>query len=90
MSGLVDIWTSEVAKLREKGQNFSLFSRDDASATSTLTPSTNPDEANLEAGRSPSGWSKSNNLAAIWQAKKIPALHYSEVSVSMLVDCFSP
>lgn len=87
MSGLVDIWTSEVDKLREKGQNFTLLSKGNASAASTLTPPASLDQASQEA--SP-GRSFFNNLAANWQVKKLVAPHCSEATLSMLVNCFSP
>lgn len=80
MSGLVDMWTSELAKLREKGQ--------------TIWPSSGSSPTNLESskeGESRTG-SLGKSLPTFIRGMRVSAivLPYSEASISMLVECFSP
>ncbi|KAM7482556.1 hypothetical protein LguiB_007139 [Lonicera macranthoides] len=81
MSGIVDKWTSELAKLQNKGRT--IFS-------SGSSPTAQPPEAShvvvhhgaQERSLSSSlGWAQKLN----WNL-----VSYSEASVSMLVECVSP
>ncbi|CAK7329773.1 unnamed protein product [Dovyalis caffra] len=81
MSGLVDIWTSELAKLREKGQNIwsSGSSPTDTAESSKVVPG---EEGSLRLAKT---------LPALIRGMRVnsPVLAYSEASLSMLIDCFS-
>ncbi|CAK9150834.1 unnamed protein product [Ilex paraguariensis] len=80
MSGLVDIWTSKVAKLRNnKGE-----AEATVSSSGSVPTSPGASQVNLEEERSTLGI-----LSPIF-AKLSPAAICSDTSVSMLVDCFSP
>ncbi|PIN08282.1 hypothetical protein CDL12_19135 [Handroanthus impetiginosus] len=81
MSGLVDIWTEEVAKLREKGQ--AVFSAGSTARTS--------EEAAHVDERTGGGsfWWQTGLAAQVLRVKELPSLKWSEASVSMLVDIFS-
>ncbi|KAL6560794.1 hypothetical protein OROGR_004353 [Orobanche gracilis] len=78
MSGIVDIWTSELAKLRNK-----------ARAVFSSSPP-NQEAARVAAEKS---WDSTrwptDRLAEASQAKKLPALQLSDAAVSMLVDSSS-
>ncbi|KAK2665219.1 hypothetical protein Ddye_003793 [Dipteronia dyeriana] len=82
MSGIIDTWTGEVAKLREKGR----------------TSGSNPDgdQSRQVGGITKEGNLLSGKLSSLIQeyvkdkSLKVVLLPYSEASVSMLVDCFSP
>ncbi|KAK9291933.1 hypothetical protein L1049_019885 [Liquidambar formosana] len=81
MSGIVDMWTSEVARLREKGRT--IFSS--GSSPSTLESSqqqvVRAEKESLT--RSFPGLTRLTGVNS-------PVLLYSEASVNMLVECFSP
>ncbi|KAL9391527.1 hypothetical protein Peur_015447 [Populus x canadensis] len=80
MSGLVDIWTRELSKLREKGQTVW------SSGSSPI---------NVESSKVVPGEERSLRLVKPLPALirgmrvKSPALTYSEASLSMLINCFS-
>ncbi|OAY25461.1 hypothetical protein MANES_17G096800v8 [Manihot esculenta] len=79
MSGLVDIWTAELAKLREKGQT--LWSGNSSpTATSESSKLARSEGATL-----------AESLATFVRGMRVksPGLPYSEAALSMLVDCFS-
>ncbi|KAF2305857.1 hypothetical protein GH714_008465 [Hevea brasiliensis] len=78
MSGLVDIWTAELAKLREKGQ--AIWSS--KSSTTTSEPS--------KLARS-EGANQAESLATLVRGMRVKSsgLAFSEASLSMLIDCFS-
>ncbi|KAL8540324.1 hypothetical protein ACS0TY_001795 [Phlomoides rotata] len=80
MSGLVDIWTSELAKLKSKGQ--AVFSSGSAPPTQEAA------RADEMSGATTSLWWPTG-LAQTFQVKKFPAFQCSDASVSMLVDSFS-
>lgn len=75
MSGLIDKWTDELAKQREKGE-YSVFSNGASAASARQMISS------------------FGSLGSIGKLKMPAAFTnyycYSEASVSMLVDCFSP
>nr|BAF63482.1 hypothetical protein [Potamogeton distinctus] len=76
MSGLVDMWTNEVAKLREKSQEF--FKRDSTPPTSHVR------EKQQSSVRYPV-------LSQALRIKKQPPVTLCSVAaVSMIVDCVSP
>lgn len=81
MSGLVDMWTSESAKAREKGR------------APLEGGSSHPVEPSREVGSeqpSAAAAASSSSLLA-FQAKRWPTvLIYSETALSMLMECFSP
>ncbi|GMY05907.1 hypothetical protein FCV25MIE_01146 [Fagus crenata] len=78
MSGLVDMWTSEMAKLREKGQT--IFSN-----------GTSPTNAESNQRVQPKEGSSTGLVTAFSRFMPInsPVVLCSEASLSMLVDCFS-
>ncbi|XVE94111.1 hypothetical protein REPUB_Repub01dG0253100 [Reevesia pubescens] len=80
MSALVDIWTNELAKLREKGQT--LFS----SGSSLIAAESSQVVQSQE--------NSSTELARAFVSRVMrlnsPVVLCSEGSVSMLVQCFSP
>ncbi|KAK1559882.1 hypothetical protein Q3G72_019462 [Acer saccharum] len=81
MSGIVDTWTNEVAKLREKGR--------------TIGSSPGGDQSRQDDGITKEGNILSGKLSSLIQdmkdkSLKVVLLPHSEASVSMLVDCFSP
>ncbi|KAG8364280.1 hypothetical protein BUALT_Bualt19G0112000 [Buddleja alternifolia] len=83
MSSLVDIWTSEVAKLRSKDQaNLSGGSAPTSHEAATVTAHADESSGSL-------WWP--TGLAPLAQRviEKLPALHCSEASLSMLVDSFT-
>ena len=77
MSGLVDIWTGELAKLREKGQ--AVWS---SGSSPTNVESSKGEEGSLRLVKP---------LPASIRGMRVksPALTYSEASLSMLVDCLN-
>ncbi|KAI5592082.1 hypothetical protein POPTR_004G148100v4 [Populus trichocarpa] len=77
MSGLVDIWTSELSKLREKGQT--IWS---SGSSPTNVESSKGEEGSLRLVKP---------LPALIRGMRVksPALTYSEASLSMLINCFS-
>ncbi|CAA2990311.1 Hypothetical predicted protein [Olea europaea subsp. europaea] len=75
MSGLVDMWNSELAKLRNKGQ--------DGSVKTSHEKEASPDERS-------STLRQSASLAKAMKDKVQLALKCSEASVSMLVESFCP
>ncbi|KAK3195609.1 hypothetical protein Dsin_026919 [Dipteronia sinensis] len=84
MSGIVDTWTNEVAKLREKGEK-----------GQTIGSSPGSDQSRQVGGITKEGNVLSGKLSSLIQEMKDKSpvllfLPYSEASVSMLVDCFSP
>ncbi|KAK1269133.1 hypothetical protein QJS04_geneDACA006570 [Acorus gramineus] len=78
MSSLVDMWTSQVAKLREKGRTMLSGGSGSGGSDPGSEPGT-PREAPL-------------GMAGLNQAMRAEpkAPPYSETAVSMLVECFSP
>ncbi|KAL5855730.1 hypothetical protein ACOSQ4_005532 [Xanthoceras sorbifolium] len=81
MSGLVDRWTSELAKLREKGPTtLSNGSSPGNGESSQVGP---VKEANLFSAGKLSSFVKEMRVNSL-------TLPYSEAAVSMLVECFSP
>ena len=81
MSGIVDTWTNEEAKLREKGRTIGLSPDGDQSRqVDGITK-----ESNLLSGKLSSLIQKMKD-----KSLKLVFLPHSEASVSMLVDCFSP
>ncbi|PON56974.1 hypothetical protein PanWU01x14_177040 [Parasponia andersonii] len=83
MSGLVDMWTTEMAKLKEKGQT--LFSKGSG-------PS-NAGSFDVVKEKEGSSVSASNGLSSAFSrvmgANSALAL-CSEASISMIVECSSP
>ncbi|KAL9391528.1 hypothetical protein Peur_015448 [Populus x canadensis] len=80
MSGLVDIWTGELAKLREKGQ----------AVWSSGSSPTNAESSKVVPGEEGSLRLVKPLPASIRGMRvKSPALTYSEASLSMLVDCLN-
>uniref|UniRef100_A0A2K1Z620 Uncharacterized protein n=1 Tax=Populus trichocarpa TaxID=3694 RepID=A0A2K1Z620_POPTR len=81
MSGLVDIWTSKVAKLREKGRPI----------WSSGSSPTNIGESNKVAQGEEGSLRLAKSSPALIRGMRVslPALVYSEASLSMLMDCFS-
>ncbi|GMP38107.1 hypothetical protein CsSME_00009490 [Camellia sinensis var. sinensis] len=77
MPGLVDKWTSELAKLRNK-KDRTIF---EAGSSPTTPESSQMAQAHEKS---------SINLASVMPKLNLPLLTYSEASVSMLVECFSP
>ncbi|XVF00628.1 hypothetical protein REPUB_Repub04eG0017200 [Reevesia pubescens] len=80
MSALVDIWTNELAKLKEKGQT--LFSSGSSPIATESTQVVRPQEkSSTEVAR-----------AFVSRAMRVntPIMLLSEGSVSLLVQCFSP
>ncbi|KAK1315886.1 hypothetical protein QJS10_CPA05g01552 [Acorus calamus] len=75
MSSLVDMWTSQVAKLREKGRTM-------LSGGGGTEPGSEPGTPR----EAPLGMAELNQ--AMRAEPKAPP--YSETAVSMLVECFSP
>ncbi|KAJ4845106.1 hypothetical protein Tsubulata_030336 [Turnera subulata] len=80
MSGLVDMWTSELTKLRSKSE----ASGSSSDSTSTTTKVVQAEE--VSAG----SWTKSLPTFVRSMRMNPPPLRYSEASLSMLVECFSP
>ncbi|CAA2940939.1 Hypothetical predicted protein [Olea europaea subsp. europaea] len=84
MSGIVDMWTSELAKLRNKGE---------AEAVSSAKPGHQREASPLsdadDRERRSTLWDTSS-LAKAVQVKLQHALQFSEASVSMLVESFCP
>ncbi|KAI5661023.1 hypothetical protein M9H77_20346 [Catharanthus roseus] len=78
MSGLVDMWTNEVAKLREKGSS--------AISSGTTSEGSRRRMIGDEIDNERTSLSKKELVRQI----KMPSFHCSEASVSMLLDCFSP
>ncbi|KAF9608888.1 hypothetical protein IFM89_011926 [Coptis chinensis] len=74
MSALVDIWTSESAKLREKSQS--------------MSPSVSSSPASAES-KSKSSKSSPPILARLLQFKSGPKVAYSEATISIIMDCIS-
>lgn len=86
MSALVDIWTNELAKLRNNNDD------NGTGGSQTLWSSLNNNHAAVHADgerRSPATASASAGLVDRFAMKK-KKLHCSEASLSMLVHCFSP
>ncbi|KAI7979817.1 hypothetical protein LOK49_Contig239G00010 [Camellia lanceoleosa] len=77
MPGLVDKWTSELAKLRNK--------KDRTIFEAGSSPTT-PESSQMVQAQEKS----STNFASVMPKLNLPFLTYSEASVSMLVECFSP
>ncbi|TXG64455.1 hypothetical protein EZV62_011449 [Acer yangbiense] len=81
MSGIVDTWTNEVAKLREKGRTIGSSPGDDQSSQVGLGGPAK--EGNLLSGKLSSLIQEMKDKSV-----KVVSLPYSEASVSMLIDCF--
>ncbi|KAL9414965.1 hypothetical protein AB3S75_043271 [Citrus x aurantiifolia] len=79
MSALVDIWTSELAKLREKGLTIW--------GTSSSTSSSQAVEAKEHSNNFPDAGKVSAFIREM--RPRLLVLPYSEASVSMLIDFFS-
>ncbi|KAL7125351.1 hypothetical protein ABFS83_14G111500 [Erythranthe nasuta] len=77
MSGLVDKWTDEVAKRRNKS----------GSAPPSQEATAAPVAAHVDKKSGGSIWWPAG-LAQALQVKKLPALQLSEASISMLMDSF--
>ncbi|KAH6767135.1 hypothetical protein C2S52_018118 [Perilla frutescens var. hirtella] len=75
MSGIVDIWTTELAKLKNK----------EAVLSSGSAP---PPVAHADQKSSGSLWWPTG-LAQALRVEKLPALHCSETSLSLLLDIIS-
>lgn len=78
MSGLVDMWTSELAKLKSKGEAVPSTGSAQAAAVARAD-----NEKTASGGGSiwwPTGFAR---------VEKLPALQCSESSLSMLLDCIS-
>lgn len=75
MSGLVDIWTNEMSKLREKEK----LQIQSIHSTASTQHETSQPKNNTSTGI----------LASTVQFFK-PRLLFSEASLSMLVECFNP
>ncbi|KAJ4716422.1 Formin-like protein [Melia azedarach] len=82
MSALIDIWTSEVDKLRQKGSTISPSGSTHVDVEANTTDNKQEIKSFLLAGK----------VSAFLQEMKVHSLAfpYSEASVSMLLDCFSP
>ena len=78
MSGLVDMWTNELAKLQQKGET---------TDSSTIQHECSQSQRLQEKEESSTGLAAS--VAKLMQVNK-PRLMFSEASVSMFVECFSP
>jgi len=84
MSSLVDMCTTEFAKLREKGQAiFSSSSPSGGTSTSTVEVEERSDATTL--GAYPVHLSQALRLK-----HRPPSTLCSEAAVSMMVECFSP
>ncbi|GLT43076.1 hypothetical protein SLA2020_170490 [Shorea laevis] len=84
MSGIIDMWTCELAKLREKGQT--LF----PSGSSHVTVESSQADEGGPQERNSSGSSGGGTFISRVMGLKPPAVKFSEGSVSMLVQWFSP
>ncbi|KAL6531816.1 hypothetical protein OROMI_028179 [Orobanche minor] len=82
MSGIVDIWTSELAKLRNKGR--AVFTSENGSSPPSQVAAPVVAEKSGVSTRWPT-----DHLAEALQANKLPALQLSDAAVSMLVDSLS-
>ena len=82
MSALVDIWTSELAKLREKGLTIW--------GTSSSSSSSSSSQA-VEAKEHSNNFPNAGKVSAFIREMRSRSLvlPYSEASVSMLIDFFS-
>ncbi|XWS62477.1 hypothetical protein CRYUN_Cryun06bG0014600 [Craigia yunnanensis] len=80
MSALVDIWTNELAKLREKG--LTLFS----SGSSPITA----ESSQVFLSQEKSSTEVARAFVSRVMRVNSPVVLCSEGSVSMLVQCFSP
>lgn len=85
MSGLIDMWTEKLAKLREKGGHESVVSND---------PTATKPNGNVAATASQMVISSFGLDSSRIGKFKMPTAtsfngYYSEASISMLVDCFS-
>ncbi|PIA52423.1 hypothetical protein AQUCO_01000354v1 [Aquilegia coerulea] len=78
MSGLIDMWTSELAKLRQKGETmFTNGAKNPPAGTELKSKSI--------FGSSPLA------LSPIFHSKPAGTeVIYTEATISMLMDCFSP
>lgn len=78
MSGLVDMWTSELAKLKSKSKGEAVLSTGSAQEAAVARA----DEKSSGGGSLwwPTGFAR---------VEKLPALQCSESSLSMLLDCIS-
>lgn len=85
MSGLVDIWTTELAKLKNKGQ--AIFPSGSAPPSQEAAPVAAAHADEKSSGGGSLWWP--TGLAQALQVMKLPALQCSEASLSMLVDSFS-
>ncbi|KAI8027961.1 hypothetical protein LOK49_LG02G03559 [Camellia lanceoleosa] len=77
MPGLVDKWTSELAKLRNK--------KDRTIFEAGSSPTT-PESSQMVQAQEKSA----TNFASVMPKLNLPLFTCSEASVSMLVECFSP
>lgn len=77
MSNLVDTWTAELAKLRDKGR---------AALSGSSTPRAEA-EAEAERASEPDGRPLSQAIRTKPRSVRLPC---TEVAVAMLVDCVSP
>ncbi|MBA0829181.1 hypothetical protein Goarm_013801 [Gossypium armourianum] len=80
MSALVDIWSDEFAKLREKGQT--LFS----TGSTHTTAESGQVVRSLKKGSTESAGAFVSRVTRV----KSPVVLCSEGSISVLVECFSP
>ncbi|XVF68199.1 hypothetical protein PTKIN_Ptkin10aG0185500 [Pterospermum kingtungense] len=78
MSGLVDKWTTEFSKLREKGQ--SLFFNSSSPTSDTGVQSDQVVQVQAQ----------EKSSITQFMPRKSPLMLCSQDSVSMLVHCFSP
>ncbi|GAY51914.1 hypothetical protein CUMW_137940 [Citrus unshiu] len=83
MSALVDIWTSELAKLREKGLTIW--------GTSSSSSSSSSSSQAVEAKEHSNNFPNAGEVSAFIREMRSRSLvlPYSEASVSMLIDFFS-
>ena len=95
MSALVDIWTGELAKLREKGQT--IWGNDNGSSHHNIinvvesSSSSSSSSQAVEAKEHSNNFLDAGKVSAFIQAMKSHSLvlPHSEASVSMLIDFFN-
>ncbi|CAN1133577.1 hypothetical protein LINPERHAP2_LOCUS7750 [Linum perenne] len=88
MSGIVDMWTCEVSKLKEKDQSIwsSFYTTNAAAADSLDDTSTKMGEAK-QGGKWASGVSEYvEKLRTMTTTTKLPAFQCSEASILMILD----
>lgn len=82
MSGLIDMWTEKLAKLREKVGHESVFTNEASKPNGSVEASGNGRQMMMISSLGLGGKLKMPTAASF-------NCNYSEASVSMLVDCFS-